>query len=312
MNESVRSNHHWWPKCVSRLWANERGRVHWLSPDGTDREEKPAVFGAIGAGHSIQLSDTPGETTPWDDDYEGTFQTADDAFPDLIAELESLDFRPPRHTSNLTARMQEHQIPDDRFLLLIECLVSLAVRSPMHRQLAAALAEELFGPLSRRKRNAIIGSNIRYAMERVIRGIGTSGKALAIHSPNREFIFGDGFFHNIAPPGDHVHQPKMLVPLTPRLAVLFARPGGYMAEPRFCTLTVTSEEADVLNHAVQVHASQMLFYRNEKPAILAPYAHGKHATYRDDRNPVDTLIYSMPGVEPRDDSMDYFRDLYGS
>jgi hypothetical protein len=35
---------------------------------------------------------------------------------------------------------------------------------------------------------------------------------MIIFSPKREFIFGDGFFHNLTVQGEHWHHPKMLVP----------------------------------------------------------------------------------------------------
>ncbi|HEX5462474.1 MAG TPA: hypothetical protein VFX20_21080 [Steroidobacteraceae bacterium] len=42
-----------------------------------------------------------------------------------------------------------------------------------------------------------------------------------LYSDDREFIFGDGFFHNFTAMAQS-HAPKMLAPLTPGIAVLYA------------------------------------------------------------------------------------------
>lgn len=132
---------------------------------------------------------------------------------------------------------------------------------------------------------------------------------MVILSPDREFIFGDGFYNNLTVQGENWYHPKLLVPLTPRISVLFTRPSRYMTEPRLVTFVANSTETDALNYAVQVYSREMLFYRSEQPEVDHAFTCRKHKIFANDRNSVDMLIYEMPGVEPRDPNMDAIIDL---
>ena len=67
---------------------------------------------------------------------------------------------------------------------------------------------------------------------------------MVLFSSERELVFGDGFFHNIYPPGEHIYNPKILAPITPWMGVLFVRPSSYRIQPRLVTMTLSIEEAD--------------------------------------------------------------------
>lgn len=123
---------------------------------------------------------------------------------------------------------------------------------------------------------------------------------MVVFSPQRELIFGDGFFSNLTPPVDHLLSPKLFVPLTPRIAVLFARPSRFTVLPRMVTVTTAAEETDALNRAVHVYAKDAIFYRSERPAMTKEFAQKKHLVFADHRNPVDRLIHEILGVPPPD------------
>jgi len=183
------------------------------------------------------------------------------------------------------------------------------VRTPMHREAAVRAAEYYRGSIGSTERNSIVGLNIRHSLRAALKNIGRGrGKAMVLYSPEREFIFGDGLFNNLNPPVDHVLNPKMLVPLTPRISVLFVRPSRYMVEPRLMTLVVSNKETDLLNNAVQVYARNAVFYRSERPIIIHDFAQAKHLVFSDQRNPVDELIHHIPGIPPRDTSLDWLVD----
>jgi hypothetical protein len=261
------------------------------------------------------LGDDPTVGSPWDESFEAEFQKADDNFPQIIDWLDSLNRCDPPFDRGIASRILPQSAPNEQFSLLIECLVSLAARSPMHREKGVALAEHYHGPLPERKRNGLIGMNIRHAHRNAVQSLGGCGKVMVIFSPEREFIFGDGFFNNLTVQGQHWHHPKILAPITPWLSVLFVRPISYMAEPRLVTLVASSKEADELNSAVQVYSRNALFYRAERPEVDDTYTCGKHKIFADHRNSVDGLIHYIPGTPPRDPSQDLFVDFikkYGS
>lgn len=298
-------NHHWWPICVSEFWKGADGCVTRLSPNGEMLRIPPRKLGVIGHGHSIKLSRVPGEATVWDYNFENEFQRADDNFPHVIKWLDGLGREKRLTASSLTDRFIQQAAPEEILSLLMESLISLAVRSPMNRNAAASLAEHLRGKLGERERNTIVALNIRHRQRIVADAIGTRGKFAAIYSPDREFIFGDGFFHNMTSPSAPPMNPEMLVPLTPHISVLFVRPSLYTTDPKLSTLVVSPEEADVLNHTVQIYAKDMLFYRCEQPTITDEFRRGQHLRYSGPSSPIDKLIHSIPGVPARDTALDF-------
>lgn len=198
----------------------------------------------------------------------------------------------------MVSRIASHEATDEQFSQLIECIISLAVRSPMHRDAAVRTAEQFRGAIDSKERNALIGLNIRHSLRGALRQIGGSGKAMVVFSPEREFIFGDGFFNNLTPPVDHLLSPKLFVPLTPRMAVLFARPSSFTVRPRLVTFVASGQETEALNSAVHVYAKEAIYYRTDRPAMTAHFAQDKHLIFADYRNPVDQLMHEIPGVPP--------------
>lgn len=288
--------HHWWPECVSSHWADEKGRVHWLLPSGEVRCSSPKELGVIRDGHTIKLGQRPEDETEWDENFESEFEIADNSFSDLITWLNSLSRDDTFISGPLSHRFSPVTTSDDEFKRLVTCMVSLAIRTPMNREAAVRLAEHFRGPLAGRERNALIGANMFRDQKGAIEILGTSGKFVVLFSPEREFVYGDGFFHNLRSPLQRPLSTKMLVPVTPRISVLFAQPMSYMTDPKFCTLVITADEAANLNQAVQVYSRNALFYRSEKPDVMDAYRSGKHFVYTDRNNPVDRLIQEIPGV----------------
>lgn len=308
MGKLKSARHHWWPECVSRLWASEAGGVHWLRPNGVCTALKPGNLGAIGNGHHIKWSNDQGTRSPWDESFEGVFQTADKNFPGVIKWLEGLPRAPLEVERRIAERLISVPVANQQFQLLVECLVSLAVRSPMHRDAAIRDAEHFRGAIEPRERSVLIGLNIRNSLRNALQQIGGRGKAMVVFSPAREFIFGDGFFNNLRPPLDHILSPKLFVPLTPRMAVLFTRPSAYTVDPRLVTLVVSNKEADELNLAVQVYAKEAIYYRSECPVLTDHFAQSKHLAFADHRNPIDELIHQIPGIPPRPPWLDTLVD----
>lgn len=292
MAELKSARHHWWPVSVSKRWADEEGQVNRLCPNGEFTRSKPKNFGAIRNGHQIKLGQEPDEFSPWDQDFEAEFSLADDNFPWLIDWLQSLRHTPARER---IGRFSAYDVSDKQASDLIQSLVSLAVRSPMNRESSVSLAEEFRGPLPERERNAIIGLNMRNMQREAVARIGGRGKLVVLYSPEKELIFGDGFYHNIA--GPHVpSSPKILAPLTPDMAVLFVRPTRYSTEPRLMSIVLEPGETDFMNRTIQIYARDEIFFRSELPILTQDYECGKHRRFDGWDNPVEKFIRSIPGV----------------
>ena len=304
MSKVKSARHHWWPRCVSRHWADPDGLVGRLSPDGEVRRAPPARFGAIGNAHLIRLADEEDGALAWDVDFEAVFARADDAFPGLIAWLGKLDRMAPDREASRHGRFRTVDTPEHRLGDLVECLVSLAIRSPMNRETAVSVAEHWRGRLRGRERNAIIGLNMRNCQRMVSDSIGSRGKFAVLYAANREFVFGDGFFHNLASPSGVPMAPRILAPVTPEISVLYARPTRYRTEPRVVTLVLTDDEVEVLNDAVLVYARNEVFFRSQKPRMTESYRKAKHLRFTGRDHAIERLVHDLPGVSPLDLSID--------
>ena len=304
MKKQKSERHHWWPETVSERWKDAGGCVHWLAPNGEVKRAPPKNFGVIGNGHFIKLGNDPAESTPWDENFEPVFQKADSEFPKLIDWLESLDRKSGVDPQNLPGRYLAQTAENDRLIALTESVVSLAVRSPMNRAAACGLAERFGPPMTSRQRNSIIGLNMRRTQRVVADRIGANAKFCVIYSPDRELIFGDGFFTDIRSPGDHLMTHRVLAPITPNMAVLIVRPRMCNPNPKLVTIIATPDDTSAMNHAVQVYAKGALFYRSERPETADAFACEKHCHYSQPGNPMEEFIHTLPGVPPRDRSMD--------
>lgn len=289
---------------MSRHWAGDDGKTGWLKPDGSTVRIPPARLGVIGNGHHIKLGCND-EDTPWDQSFERVFDKADDTFPDLIKWLEGLERRPVCEVRELRQRFVPQPCTDVELARMTECAVSLAVRGPMNREASVALAEDLRGPLPTPERNALIGLNMRNSQRLIVESIGSRGKFVAVYSRGREFVFGDGFFHNVSNVQNAPMSPKLFVPITPHICVLVCRPSQYTVEPRLTTLVLDDHEVDICNSTVSVYAKNAIFFRSQQPVLTEEFNRGKHLVYAHPGNSVDFLIHSIPGVPARNTSLDH-------
>jgi len=278
--------------------------VNWLLPSGEVRSIPPKELGLVRNGHHIKYGANPNESTAWDQSFESEFDSADSNFPTVIAWLESL----PRE-SRFGKRLRERFLPlsasDEDLYRLVEGIVSLAVRSPMNRAMAVQFSDD-FGPLPPAMRESVRGLNMRDMQRLAVQSIGTRGKFVVLYSPEKEFIFGDGFFHNITTPNFVPYAPEILAPITPNLSVLYVRPLEYGVEPKLTSFVIDESEANILNDVVQVYSKDAVFFRSEKPNIIDAFGSNQHQRYSHPGNPIANLIHTIPGVPDRDRSWDHF------
>lgn len=204
-----------------------------------------------------------------------------------------------RDVNTLTQRFVTAACEAQMLELMTECAVSLAIRGPMNRAACASLAEQLRGTLRPAERNALIGLNMRNSQRIVADSIGSRAKFVVLYSQTKEFVFGDGFFHNITNVRMGPNAPKMLVPVTPNISILVCRPSSYLVNPRLTTLVLTDDEVVRCNDAVQVYSRDAIYFRNHSPEPNESFRSGQHERYATWDNPIDSLILGIPGVPPR-------------
>jgi hypothetical protein len=283
---------------VSGRWADADGGVTWLRPDGSKTTVRPQSLGSLRNGHHIQLGRPAGVSTPWDTSFEAEFNGADNAFPGIIDWLESLR---PDEQPCATLAFRAEAATDDQLTQLTECAVSLAVRSPMNRVAAVALAEHVRGPLDGRERDTLAAANMQHTQRSVCQAVGPRAKFAAVFSPDREFIFGDGFYHSIRSPQHTVNSLRIVAPLTPRLMLIVFRPGGgFRTEARLVSTVIGAELADMFNDAVQVSAKDMVFFRSDEPRRRPEFEKRRHLHYASSDNPIERFLHEIPGTPTLD------------
>jgi len=295
MSSLKSERHHWWPRCVSRHWAASDGTTGWIRPDGSEKRIPSDKLGVIGNGHHIRLGRASGQSTLFDQSFEDEFDIADNNFPSVIEWLEGLERREIAG-DDLRSRFIPQEASDSQLRLLTECVVSLAVRGPMNREASVSLAEHFRGPISSPERNALIGLNMRQSQRMIADSIGCRGKFAVLFSMGREFIYGDGFFHNVKAVVNPPRAPKILAPITPTVSVVVSQPTMFSVEPRLVTLVLTGDEVERCNRAVQVYSRDALFYRKDRPILNQEFQRGTHLEYSSLANPIDSLMNALLAI----------------
>ncbi len=294
--------HHWWPECVSRHWEDDEGCTHRVVPSGEIRRAPAKNFGVIKGGHDIK-PDKMGRHSVWDHRFESEFQRADDNFARVIDWLDSLD-RQPIPLNDPRERFLAQSADDESIGHLVEGMVSLIVRSPKFRASAVSLAEYHRGELPARERNALIGMNIMRCQRRFADGIGVSGKFAILYAVEREFIFGDGFYHNLSSGYENTMGIRMAVPITPHITAFYASPMRYITKPRLVTITLNDSEVTFFNETVQVYAKDFLFFKSQAPKIIDAFKQRKHLVYASP-NPIAQWVQYLSGL-PSDQTRLHF------
>lgn len=296
MAKAKSERHHWWPECLSDFWKDESGCVTWIQPDGKTVRSPPKNFGVIGNGHFVKFGSLPLQSTPWDDNFEREFQRADDNFSRIVEQLNS--FRQEDRTTKFSRR--ERYVPvaaDEVFVAdLAECVISLAMRSPMNRAAFISTITSYRGELTEKEKSKLAALNLKGRHARFTKDIGTRVKIAVLFSPYREFIFGDGFYSTLNGVADLSFSETILVPLTPRISILLTRPVRCEPEPKISSIVVGPNEADTLNSIVQVYAKDAIYFRRDQPSITEHFSRGNHLSLTPGNNPVEEIIHALPGM----------------
>lgn len=258
--------HHWWPQAISKRWLNKENIIYQVFSNG--REDIPqnntTNFGVIKNAHSIKFSTSP---TLWDQSFEGIFQSADDAFPKILDWLE--DLQENKTISNLNFLNEEKNLD-----ILLECLLSLIVRSPRFRSQIKCNIEHF-------RNNAdetTIKLNLRDALNRFKTSLQGRGKFAVIFSDEQEFIFGDGFYHNFTS--------SINAPILPNICIFYSRPISYRANQRLIKMKINNDDIIFINQTTMLYSRDYIFYRNQRPEVTENFTCGSFLEYDPNGDPV--------------------------
>lgn len=280
--------HHWRPKGLSKHWGNERGLVQRVDYTGKVIRSKPKEFGQISNGHNILFENG----SLWESTIEHYFDEPDRNIPKIISWLES--FKKGGEYLRLSQKKESENLD-----ALRECIISLIVRSPKYRNAQNALVESFRGKLEKKESKMLIASNIYQKYQALVQHSKGAGKFALLFSEKHEFIFGDGFYSNINASTESLFGLKVLIPMTPHMAVIWSSPISYYSNPRLLSVHVSKETIGIVNNSVQVYSKEYLFFRSQMPYLSNDFKLCEHRVYDSISDPVDRLIDSLIPDESR-------------
>ena len=130
----------------------------------------------------------------------------------------------------------------------------------------------------------MINLNLRDALE-IFKNNTVGGRFAILLSKEREFIFGDGFYHTYTSPNTFPLEPKILLPVTPNICIFYTRPKFYTPEPRVVTLSLRDDEVEFINKTILVYSRDFVFYRSQKPTITANFKCREFLEYETNTHP---------------------------
>lgn len=284
--------HHWWPQGLLKHWVDTEGVISRLSPHGELERLPPSKVANIAGGHNVEIVEAALAST-----FEDMFDRPDSRFPQVVAWLQLLA---KSHIGRTEQRDQPTCVEDlserENLALLHECMLSLAVRSPMFRS-RIFLGIAKFNQHSTKKQyKQLVALNLRNSYHFMLERTLGQGKFMILIAKSGEFIFGDGFYNNIYP-GSSLHPPvRMLAALTPELAVLYELPMACMVEPRIVTILADEGAVGLVNDTVQIYSRDWIFYRTQPPVIRDYFRCGEHRVITEG-DPVTNLVAAIPGIQ---------------
>ncbi|MGQ3922431.1 hypothetical protein ACTJMU_05235 [Mixta calida] len=258
MKKNKPSNHHWWPKSLSQFWKNENGLIYMFSPDGEIKAVPPAQVALIRNGHNIKLSDLKGEETAFDCSFESVFDNSDINFPMVVTELLKLILK---HEEGFRKLNISERFSDEFFCLVVECAISLAVRSPRYREKIKSIVELYRGTLSNNESKKYIALNMKGKHESIVQRIAKSAAICVLYDPKSRFIFGDGFYQNIPAIIPPLTTLKIVVPFTPAITVIVhsGKSRGYLGTN---VININSSESELCNSAIEIYSNNVIFSKS--------------------------------------------------
>lgn len=261
--------HHWWPRTLAEHWTAADGMVSVIRPNGEVRRAPPGAFGGITNAHHMKIGG------PWDSTFQPIFHQPDDEVSAFVQWLSTLSAPHVDTRKSMVERLAPQPLSDERQQQMARIAASLLARSPSIRNSIKLTTEHFrreFGLKDPTADKPLIAANQRGLYDAYRTRMESSGRWAVLFSDEKEFITGDGFFHNFPASQDAINSGRKLVlPILPTAALVYMLPMQHPTEPRLVSLQLGAAEVCSLNDIVQVYASEFLFFRDQRPELTEDF-----------------------------------------
>lgn len=289
------AQHHWWPRSLSSHWAACDGLVTQVDTSEKETRAPPHNFGAIGNAHQIKLSR---EDNPWNFDFEPVFGPVDADIGNLVSYISTLDapIRGSGYSSGF--KFLSHDISDDIRSRISNFVASMIMRNPYTRhkiRQKVIYFLERFGLENPSVDKSLLAGNTWNNMNFMKENLDSGGVFGVLFSDSNEFIFGDGFMHNL-PIGAPAYGGEIcILPLIPSASIIYVNLNGYRGS-RILAARLENDAVFSFNEIVQIYSKDRIFYRSMRPQISEYFLKGEHLSIDIDRSGfLDSLIQGISG-----------------
>jgi len=260
-----------------------------LRPSGEVRRAPPGAYGAITNAHRIKMGG------PWDSSFESIFNEPDSQMADFIGWLSSLQTPPAGHDRAIVDRIAAQFLPPERLGQIARITASLLARSPRVRneiRITTEYYRRRSGLKDPKASKTLIAANQSGLYDAYFHYMQSGGRWSILFTDGKEFIAGDGFFHNFPARQDGLNSGrKLVVPIIPTAAIVYLSPTNYPAEPKLVTLSLHAEEVSELNYTTQVYAKDFIFYRAQRPELFEDFKVGNYLKFKSNSHTTIDILF---------------------
>jgi len=313
MSSKEKKNHHWWPVGLqARYWADKKGYVSWITPDGIVRKKKAKnrKIAYKRHGHTISFSDE------WKHTFEDDFSIDGEVHRIIegVKEFDPLgtkirDFRAIfRKIISGQASSKDfcayYRIKPDLHRDLLLLILSLLIRSPANRD-----QYEQYPSIAGLPRNTEIGKanmvqEFRFAKKRITEGPLAGQFFVFLNSPKGRFVFGDGALDWISREFSYgVPNGRALISLTPHLCIYFCTPRLMCSSINCASLVAPTWLVKEINSITMACSRQNLFFLGKPPRLTKAYMCGQYLELESAEIPAINLLDGISGNQGRNEGV---------
>ncbi|QIG79629.1 hypothetical protein [Stakelama tenebrarum] len=297
--------HHWWPVALQSYWADRKGDVSWIEPNGKiDKKRfKNRKIGIKRHGHTMHRG-----SGYWETNFESDFGI-DTKIHSIIAALRDcrplgrtpaevlsllkLAFRKDRSLRDLS---KFHHIDERTHRDLLLLIYSLLICSPSNRSKWERFPLKAGLPVSENVGKANMYQQYRHARKLCENGyISLHAFVLLRAPPWKHFICGDGYLDWLTGSLTAMRiNGRALLPLTPDLCIYFCTLNSKLeSAPNCAALTAAPWMVDWVNDITQIYSRDRLFFRGNPPKLTNPFRQREFYEYAE---PTDKLLEMLDEV----------------